>query len=238
MLRSNGRKRCSSEFARYQASASEKASFRFPARALFISTTLSRVALRTHFSAGANSLISIPRRMAVCTSPFHARIAADAAWSYERLAASAPPLSDYVAFEYAAMDAWYQEDDRVYAHLRDPYHRFDVNNSSRHVIVRHGASVIAESRRPRLLFETGIVPHYYLPPQDVRVDLLERSETLSKCPYKGDGQHWNLTVGANTVQDVAWTLPDPLGEADVLVDFFCFYPTKVEVEVDGERLVE
>ncbi len=61
---------------------------------------------------------------------------------------------------------------------------------------------------------------------------------ISQCPYKGDGQHWNLTVGENTVQDAAWTLLDPLGEADVLVGFFCFYPTKVEVEVDGERLVE
>lgn len=166
------------------------------------------------------------------------RIAADAACSYERPAASATPLSDYVAFEYAAMDAWYQENDRVYAHPRDPYHRFDVHNTSRHVIVRHGGSVIAESRRPRILFETGVVPRYYLPPQDVRVELLERSETISQCPYKGDGQHWNLTVGEHTVQDAAWTLPDPLGEADVLVGFFCFYPTKVEVEVDGERLVE
>ncbi len=55
-----------------------------------------------------------------------------------------------------------------------------------------------------------------LPPQDVRVDLLERSETLSKCPYKGDGQHWNLTVGENTVQDAAWTLPDPLAQIGIV----------------------
>ena len=165
------------------------------------------------------------------------RIATDAAWSYQHPPASAPPMGDYVAFVYTAMDAWYQEADRVYAHPRDPYHRFDVHNSSRHVIVRHGGSVIAESRRPRILFETGVVPRYYLPPQDVKVDLLERSATISECPYKGDGQHWNLTVDGTTLRDAAWTLPRPLGEALVITDFFCFYSEKLEVEVDGERLI-
>lgn len=166
------------------------------------------------------------------------RVAAHAAWSYERPAASAPPMSGYVAFVYAAMDAWFQEDDRVYAHPRDPYHRFDVHNSSRHVIVRRGGSVIAESRSPRVLFETGIVPRYYLPPQDVRIDLLQRSATVSQCPYKGDGQHWNLTVDGITVPDAAWTLPQPLGEAQVIANFFCFYSEKLEVVVDGGPLVE
>jgi len=61
---------------------------------------------------------------------------------------------------------------------------------------------------------------------------------VSQCPYKGEGQHWNLTVEESSVRDAAWTLPAPLGEADVITGYFCFYPTKVEVEVDGQRLVE
>jgi len=166
------------------------------------------------------------------------RVAADAAWSYGNPAASATPIAHYVAFVYTAMDAWYQEDDRVYSHPRDPYHRFDIHNSSRRVIVRHGASVIAESGRPRILFETGVVPRYYLPPEDVRVDLLERSATVSQCPYKGDGQHWNLTIDGTMLRNAAWTLPRPLGEAQVIADCFCFYSEKLEVEVDGERLME
>jgi len=166
------------------------------------------------------------------------RIAENAVWSYENPVASAPFIASHLAFDFAKMDAWYQEDERVYAHPRDPYHRFDVHRSSRHVVVRHGGVVIAESDKPRILFETGTAARYYLPPEDVRTELLNQSETVSQCPYKGDGQHWNLALEGSGVQDAAWTLPNPLGEADVLTGFFCFYPTKVEVEADGERLVE
>ena len=166
------------------------------------------------------------------------RSAENAVWSYENPIASASFLAGYLAFVFEKMDAWYQEDEQVYAHPRDPYHRFDVHRSSRHVVVRHAGVVIAESGKPRILFETGTATRYYLPPADVRTELLKPSETVSQCPYKGDGQHWNLTVEGITVRDAAWTLPAPLGEADMVAGFFCFYPTKVEVEVDRERLVE
>ncbi len=161
-----------------------------------------------------------------------------AARSYENLPESAPPMADHLAFRFAAMDAFYQEDDRVYAHPRDPYHRFDIHNSSRHVVVRHQGTIIAESRRPRILFETGVVPRYYLPPDDVRLELLAQSETVSQCPYKGDGQHWNLTVDGTTLKDAAWTLPRPLGEAVMITGFFCFYSETLEVMADGERVAE
>jgi uncharacterized protein (DUF427 family) len=145
-------------------------------------------------------------------------------------------LPGYVTIDFGAMDRWFEEDDPVYGHPRDPYHRVDVRSSTRHVVIRHAGSVIAESSRPKLLFETGNPIRYYLPLADVRNDLLEVSSTVSECPYKGDGQHWHLVVEGNRVEDAAWSLPHPLPEGLAAAEHICFYPDKVEIEVDGERI--
>lgn len=132
------------------------------------------------------------------------------------------------------MDRWFEEDEPVYAHVRDPYHRVDVRASSRHVVVRHRGRVVVESVRPKRLFETGNPTRHYLPFADVRLDLLERSDTVSECPYKGDGQHWHLVVDGDRVENTAWSLPHPLPEGLAAAEHLCFYPGKVEVVVDGE----
>jgi uncharacterized protein (DUF427 family) len=144
------------------------------------------------------------------------------------------PLDGYVTIDHGAMDRWFEEDDPVYAHPRDPYHRVDVRASSRHVVVRHNSEMIAESHRPKLLFETGIPVRYYLPIADVRIDLLDKSDTVSQCPYKGDGQHWHLRTGDTRIDDAAWSLPHPLPEGFAAAQHICFYPDKVDIEVDGE----
>jgi len=87
-----------------------------------------------------------------------------------------------------------------------------------------------------MLFETSLPARFYVPFADVRIDLLERSETVSECPYKGDGQHWHLRVAGTTAGDAAWSLPHPLPEGLAAAEHVCFYPDKVEVEVDGERI--
>jgi uncharacterized protein (DUF427 family) len=134
------------------------------------------------------------------------------------------------------MDRWFEEDDPIYAHPRDPYHRVDVRSSSRHVLVRHDGDVVADSHRPKLLFETSNPTRYYLPFADVRLDLLERSDTVSQCPYKGDGQHWHLTTRHGRVDDAAWSLPHPLAEGFLALEHVCFYPDKVELTVGGQRV--
>lgn len=165
------------------------------------------------------------------------RVADNAVWTYRAPIEGAPPMTGYVAFHPSAMDAWFQEDERVYAHPRDPYHRVDVHRSSRHVVVAHEGRVLAESWHPQLLFETSLPVRYYLPPEDVRTEALQRSDTVSPCPYKGEGQHWHLTSdGERVVEDVAWSLPRPLGDAQQAIDHLCFYPDRVDVEVDGEPL--
>lgn len=156
--------------------------------------------------------------------------------SYDDPPRSAPPIQGYLSFDLEKVDAWYLEDDEGYAHPRDPYHSFDIHNAARRVIVRLGDRVIADSKRPRILFETGVAPRYYLPLEDVRVDLFERSETVSECPYKGDGQHWNVSSDGKWIKDAAWSLPAPLGEATQIKDWFCFYAEKVELEIDGHRI--
>jgi uncharacterized protein (DUF427 family) len=147
-------------------------------------------------------------------------------------------LADYVRVEFGAMDRWFEEDDPVYAHTRDPYHRVDVRASSRHVTVRHGDRVIADSVRPKLLFETGNPVRYYLPFADVDLALLTLSDTVSECPYKGDGQHWHLTAAGERIADAAWSLPHPLPESFPAAGHICFYPAKVHIEADGEHVTE
>ena len=158
-------------------------------------------------------------------------------------AASASPrqgegelLPGFVAPHYGAMDGWFEEDDPIYGHPRDPYHRVDVRSSSRRVVVRLGDRLVADSSRPKLLFETANPIRYYLPLADVRLELLVQSQTVSRCPYKGDGQHWHLTVGEHEVNDAAWSLPHPLPEGLAAAQHICFYPEKVTVEVEGQRI--
>lgn len=71
------------------------------------------------------------------------------------------------------MDAWYDEDEEIFGHLRDPYHRVDVRRTSQHVTVAAGDQVQAESTRAKVLSETGLPNRYYIPADDVHTDLLE-----------------------------------------------------------------
>ncbi len=189
------------------------------------------------FSDPAADVLKQGEQAGTWTVQVGARSAAQAVTTPPPLAGPAGAAIDgLVIVEYHTMDRWFEEDDPVYAHTRDPYHRVDVRSSSRHVAVRHADVVVAESTRPKLLFETGLPVRFYLPFADVRIDLLELSETISQCPYKGDGQHWNLMGTGDLVADAAWSLPHPLAEAKLALEHVSFYPDKLEVLVDDERV--
>lgn len=163
------------------------------------------------------------------------RTAQNAVWSYEDPKPSVAPIAGYMAFVYEQMDAWLQEDEPIYAHPRDPYHRVDVHRCSRHVVVRHRDTIVAESARPYVLFETGLPPVYYLHPDEVRTDLLVRSDLNTECPYKGGASHWHLeAVDGSQVDNAAWSLPEPFSDAAPLSGHFAFYPKKVRIDVDGD----
>ena len=102
-------------------------------------------------------------------------------------------------FEWGAMDGWFEEDEEVFVHPRDPYKRVDALRSSRHVRVEVDGVVLAESDHPTILFETSLPPRYYLPKVDVRMDLLEPTDTVTRCPYKGQARYWSARVGDRVV---------------------------------------
>lgn len=145
-------------------------------------------------------------------------------------------LDGYVILNWAAMDAWFEEDEEVFVHPHDPKHRIDVRRSSRHVIVELGGERIAESRRPLLLFETHLPPRYYLPPLDVRLDLLQESDTKTACAYKGFARHLHARTPAGRREDVAWTYPASFPEAQPVQGLIAFYQERTDFTLDGERI--
>ncbi len=158
------------------------------------------------------------------------RTVEDIAWTYP----SDDELKDLIAFEWRRIDRWYEEDDEVFVHPRDPHHRVDVMNSSRHIKVVIDGQVVAETDQPRLLFETGIRTRYYIPKVDVRMDLLEPTPTSTACPYKGNAVYWTARIGSNVYPDIVWSYPFPTLESAKIQNMLSFYNEKVEIYVDGE----
>lgn len=162
------------------------------------------------------------------------KAAEDAAWSYTEVLPGAPDLRGYVAFEWNKMDAWFEEDDEVFVHPRDPYKRIDVMHSSRHIRVVVGGETVAETHRPRLLFETGLPTRYYIPKEDVRMDLLVPTDTHTRCPYKGLASYYAVKMSGQLFKDIVWYYPYPIPECPKIENLVCFYNEKVDLYVDGE----
>jgi uncharacterized protein (DUF427 family) len=142
-------------------------------------------------------------------------------------------LRGMVRFQWDAMEAWFEEDEQVYTHPRDPYTRVDILASSRRVKVLLGGLAIADSTSPRLLFETGLPTRYYLPRTHVRMDLLELSPTVTHCPYKGRAETWSVRLGEVLHEDLAWSYPAPLPESQKIAGLIAFYGERLDIEVDG-----
>ena len=141
-------------------------------------------------------------------------------------------LAGYVLLDFDAFDAWFREDDRNVGHARDPFHRIDIVHSSRHVRVEFGGELLAESSAPCLLFEPPLPVRYYLPPEDVRRDLLRPSDKKTLCAYKGQASYLSL-AGED---DLVWFYPEPLRDAAEVTDRLAFFNERVDIVVDGMRL--
>ena len=163
------------------------------------------------------------------------RVAENAVWGYPEPIDSCPPIAGYLAFYWRKMDHWYEEDEEVFVHPRDPYHRVDVLESSRHVKVTVNGEVVAETDRPKIMFETGLPPRYYIPPEDVREEALLESEKTTQCPYKGIASYYSVEAGGKRVEDLVWYYPEPIPEAPKIKGLLCFFNEKVDLEVDGEE---
>jgi len=144
-------------------------------------------------------------------------------------------LRDLVRLDWNSMTEWFEEDEIVYTHPRDPYSRVDILASSRRIQVEIDGVTVADSSQPRILFETGLPPRYYVPLTDVRIDLLRPSDTQTHCPYKGTAGYWSVDTGQAVHTDVVWIYRTPLPESQKIAGLACFYNEKVDIVLDGER---
>jgi uncharacterized protein (DUF427 family) len=149
--------------------------------------------------------------------------------------AAVDPLRATIRLQWQAMDAWFEEDEEVFTHARDPHTRVDILASSRHVRVEVDGVAIAESPSPRLLFETGLPVRYYMPKTHVRMELLQRSDIVTHCPYKGTAEAWSVRAGERLHENLAWSYPTPLAESQKIAGLIAFYNEKVDLFVDGVR---
>ena len=156
------------------------------------------------------------------------------AWYYPDPIEGAEPIAGMIAFYWDRIDRWLEEDEEIHVHPRDPYHRIDVLDSSRHVRISLDGELLAESTRPTALFESNLPPRWYLPREDVVAEL-EPTDTVTRCGYKGQASYYAVRLGSGeTVRDLVWTYEDPLEESVRIKDLLCFFNERVDIELDGE----
>jgi uncharacterized protein (DUF427 family) len=151
------------------------------------------------------------------------------AWEHAALPAFAEILSGRVAFAWHAMDAFYEDEERILGHAADAYHRIDIRHTSRHLTVHDGEQGIAESHRPLVLYESGFAPRWYVPREDVNEAALTPVDRQTFCPYKGLCSYYEI----GDAQRAAWSYREPYREVDRISDLISFEPDKVTVVIDG-----
>ena len=162
------------------------------------------------------------------------RSAESAAWTYFDSQDDFASLGGYLAFNWRKMDHWFEEEEEVFVHPRDPYHRVDAIQSSRSIRIVIDGVAVAESQRPVLLFETGLPVRYYLPQEDIRMELLTSSRANTDCPYKGTASYWNVNISGDNCRNIVWGYLEPIDEVQKIAGLLCFFNEKVDVYVDGE----
>ena len=166
------------------------------------------------------------------------KIAENAAWNFLNPKDVWQSLKDYLIFEWGKMDSWYEEDEEVFVHLRDPYHRVDILKSTRKIRIVVGEQTVAETDRPLLLFETGFPTRYYIPKEDVHMNFLKPSDLKTRCPYKGiASSYWSIKVGDKILENCVWSIHDPLPAAYKIKDYLCFFNEKVDAIYVNNELV-
>ncbi len=158
--------------------------------------------------------------------------AARGAWQHVDLPTHASDLRGHIAFSWAAMDAFFEEDDRILGHAADSYHRLDIRNTSRHLTVKHQGRMIADTNRPLALYESGFAPRWYVPAEDIDMTSLTRVEHQTFCPYKGVCSYYDI----GDAHLSGWSYPDAYQEVERISGFVSFEPDIVSVELDGKAL--
>src|SRR6266481_3709664 len=148
-----------------------------------------------------------------------------AAWQHTELPAHASELQARVAFAWPVMDAFYEEDERIVGHAADSYHRIDIRQTSRNLVVRQGDRVIADTKRPLALYESGFAPRWYIPRDDIDQSALTPVKLQTFCPYKGLCSYYSI----GDARQAAWSYPDAYPEVRRISNFVSFEPDIVTV---------
>jgi uncharacterized protein (DUF427 family) len=159
-------------------------------------------------------------------------VAARGAWQHTALPAHASDLQGRIAFAWRAMDAFYEEDERIVGHAADPYHRIDIRQASRNLVVRHGDRVIADTKRPLVLYESGFAPRWYVPSEDIDRSALTVVKLQTFCPYKGLCSYYSV----GDARQAAWSYLDPYPEVRRISNLISFEPEIMRVHLDGPQL--
>jgi len=150
------------------------------------------------------------------------------------LESSIASLIDTIRFDWDAVDAWYEEDEQVFVHPRNPYVRVDALRSSRHVRVERDGVLLAESPACVMVFETGLPTRYYFDRSAVDFSHLTASDTETSCPYKGrTTDYWSVAIGENVYPDLAWCYDFPTRQLLPIAGLVAFYDEQVDVSIDG-----
>jgi uncharacterized protein (DUF427 family) len=157
------------------------------------------------------------------------------AWRYDE-----GPLAGYVGIDWfgrtePGIEHWYEEDEEVWVHPRDPHHRVDAIPSSRHVQVSVDGRVLADTHNPVILYETSLPARYYIPREDVDVAALESTDLLTRCPYKGIAHYWSVP-DVELGKNIVWSYPEPIAATPAIRDHLAFYNEVVDIVVDGVPL--
>jgi uncharacterized protein (DUF427 family) len=156
-----------------------------------------------------------------------------AAWRHTALPDYASDLEHRVAFAWRAMDAFYEEDERIVGHAADSYHRIDIRRTSRHLTVQSGARLIADTTRPLVLYESGFAPRWYVPREDIDQTAFTPAAGQTFCPYKGLCSYYDIA----SAKRAAWSYEDAWPEVRRISGLVSFEPDKIDVHLDASRLV-
>jgi uncharacterized protein (DUF427 family) len=170
-----------------------------------------------------------------CFPPEDVRVdlLADGAWLYEDGLAA-----DLVGIRWDAVDRWLEEDEEVIVHPRDPYHRLELRDTSRHIEVALEGEKLAASSSPLALFETSLPARWYFEPAEVTAELVPSAFGRTGCAYKGWAAYFDVRVAGRVEPALAWHYPDPLAGTERIRGRVCFFNERVELTVDGELQVQ
>ena len=143
-----------------------------------------------------------------------------------------PDAAGYVRVAWDAVDEWYEEEERVFMHPRNPYHRVDCVPTSRRLRVMAEGVVLVDTTTTMGVYETSLPPLLYVSREQLRADVLAPSATTSYCPYKGTATYWSADVGGKRLSDVAWSYDEPNPECRAIRSHLCFDGAKIDVQAD------